>query len=70
MKRVKRRVQTPSKRTYEQPAWLPIDIRLIPDIFAFSHVKGLARLFLQIEIISSVCVVVGTLAMVVLKILQ
>ncbi|KKT38618.1 MAG: hypothetical protein UW22_C0009G0024 [Candidatus Gottesmanbacteria bacterium GW2011_GWB1_44_11c] len=47
---------------------LPIDIRLIPDIFSFSHVKGIARVFLMMEVILSTLVVVGTVILVILKI--
>jgi hypothetical protein len=42
---------------------LPFDTRLIPDVFSFSHVKGVARIFLTIEIILSSLVVFGTLVL-------
>jgi hypothetical protein len=44
-------------------SWLPFDSRLLPPIFAFGHVKGAARLFLEIEIVLSVFVVIGTCAL-------
>lgn len=40
--------------------WLPIDSRLLPDIFSFSHVHGIARVFLELEIILATAVVLGT----------
>jgi len=52
----------------KQPHWLPIDIRLIPDIWSFGHVKGVARAFLELELTFSCLVVFGTLYLVVSKI--
>ncbi len=46
--------------------WLPIDSRIFPSIFSFGHVKGIAKLFLQIEMMLSVGVVLGTLVIVIL----
>ncbi|HUD19451.1 MAG TPA: hypothetical protein VMR81_03345 [Patescibacteria group bacterium] len=59
------------KRAYQQAsseaiAWLPIDSRLFP-FFSFTHVRGVARVFLILEMILSVGVVVGTLALVILR---
>lgn len=51
-------------------SWLPVDSRLVLPLVEFGHVKGLARWFLQIEIILSVLVVVGVLALFVLKFLS
>ncbi|MFH0749320.1 MAG: hypothetical protein V1917_00200 [Candidatus Gottesmanbacteria bacterium] len=45
---------------------LPIDERLIPDVFSFSHVKGVARMFLIAEILLSTLVVIGTLILILL----
>ena len=57
-----------SVRKFGKPIpWLPIDSRLIPNIFAFGHVKGIARIFLVIEIVSSVLVVIGTFCVVAIK---
>ena len=47
--------------------WLPIDSRLLPSILHFGHVKGLARVFLEIEIVLSLLVVIGTLVVVALR---
>ncbi len=46
---------------------LPIDARLIPDIISFSHVKGLARVFLMTEMLLAVLVVLGTLLLTLMK---
>ncbi|MEK7544160.1 MAG: hypothetical protein AAB557_04780 [Patescibacteria group bacterium] len=48
--------------------WLPIDSRLIPPLFAFGHVRGIARGFLLIEILLSLLVVMGTLIIILLRI--
>lgn len=47
--------------------WLPIDSRLIPDIFAFGHVKGVARIFLIVEMTAATLVVIGTFIIVALR---
>ena len=47
--------------------WLPVDDRLIPHIFSFGSVKGIARVFLQVEIILSVGVVFGALILFILQ---
>jgi hypothetical protein len=49
-------------------SWLPVDSRLVYPLFSFGRVRGIARVFLTIEMTLAVCVVVGTLAMVVLRI--
>jgi hypothetical protein len=43
--------------------WLPFDSRLIPSIFAFGHVTGIARIFLTIEMLLATSVVLGTLTL-------
>ncbi len=43
-------------------SWLPVDNRLFPFI-SFGHVKGIARLFLEIEIICALLVVAGTIVL-------
>ena len=48
-------------------SWLPIDDRVIPHIFSFGRVKGIARIFLQVEMILSVIVVLGSLVLFVLQ---
>lgn len=66
MRAVKRRSRM-KKRAVKNTDWLPIDRRLIPDIWSFKHVHGLARVFLEIEMILAVLIVVGTGALVVIK---
>lgn len=49
------------KRSHQKAiSWLPIDSRILPSLLSFGHVTGLARVFLQIEIILSLLVVIGT----------
>lgn len=66
MKSAKRRTKIASK--IEQPVWLPIDIRLVPPTFQFSHAKGVARVFLILEMVLTTIVVVGTLLLVLIKV--
>ena len=47
--------------------WLPIDNRLIPHIFSFGRVKGIARVFLQVEMMLSIAVVFGSLVLFILQ---
>jgi len=54
------------KTPYRISSQLPIDDRLIPDVFSFSHVKGVARIFLITEITLSTLVVIGTVVLVIL----
>lgn len=59
------------RRKTEQPvSWLPVDSRLFLPILSFSHVKGLARLFLEIEIVLSLLVVIGTIAVLAIRMLR
>ncbi len=52
----------------EQPvSWLPVDSRLVLPLFSFGHVHGMAKIFLTIEMILAVAVVVGSLAMTLLR---
>lgn len=56
------------RRSAKEPVpWLPIDSRLIPHLFSFGHVKGIAKVFLQVEIVLSVGVVLGTLVIAFLR---
>ncbi len=56
------------RRKTEPPvSWLPVDSRLFLPILSFSHVKGLARVFLEIEIVLSLLVVIGTLTLLALR---
>jgi hypothetical protein len=65
-KKVRRR-KILRKKSTQPVAWLPIDSRFLPDIIRFGHVKGIARLFLIVEIFLAVLVVIGTLSLVFLK---
>jgi len=47
--------------------WLPIDSRLILPFLSFGHVRGFARLFLQIEMLLAILVVVGALIVAALR---
>jgi hypothetical protein len=54
---------------YERPIrWLPIDSRFITPVFKFGRVKGMARLFLEIEITLAIFIVGGTLLAAAIKI--
>ena len=50
-------------------SWLPVDNRLFPFI-SFGHVKGIARIFLEIEIVAALLVVAGTIVLTVLWMLR
>ncbi|MFH0749996.1 MAG: hypothetical protein V1917_03750 [Candidatus Gottesmanbacteria bacterium] len=44
-----------------QSTWLPfVDHSIFPYIFSFGRVKGIARLFLQLEMIFALLLVIGT----------
>lgn len=49
-------------------SWLPIDSRLIFPLFSFGHVRGIARIFLTVEMILAVSVVLGTFFVVFLRV--
>jgi hypothetical protein len=49
--------------------WLPIDSRLIPPLFQFSHLGTAAKIFVMVEMVLSGSVVVGTGILVVLHLL-
>lgn len=59
-RRIKRR------NTSTQPDWLPIDIRLLPPLFSFQKVTGIAKVFLIAEVILAVGVVLGTVLLLLL----
>ncbi len=48
-------------------SWLPIDSRLVLPLFSFGHVRGVAKIFLTIEMILAIGVVGGTFVLVVLR---
>ncbi len=56
------------KHSVSPAQWLPIDSRIIPPLFSFGHVRGVARFFLLIEILLSLLVVMGTLILMALRI--
>lgn len=41
-------------------SWLPVDSRLFLPLFSFGHVKGVAKVFLVIEMVLAAGVVTGT----------
>lgn len=51
-------------------SWLPIDSRLVTPFLSFGHVTGIARVFLQVEIILSLLVVIGVFVMVLVKLVS
>lgn len=59
-----------SSRRSGSASWLPVDDRLIPHIFSFGRVKGIARIFLQVEMILSITVVFGALVLFVLELVR
>jgi len=56
------------KPSHRQFSSFPVDSRLIPDIFSFGHVKGIAKIFLTIELTLSALIVIGSLLLVIIKI--
>ena len=63
-----KRRRSAKKTSTEKPIiWLPIDSRLVHPLFRFGRVSGIARVFLQVEIILSVLVVIGTIGVAFLK---
>lgn len=65
MKRKKKLVKQDPNLT-----WLPIDSRLIPPLFRFSNIRGLAKVFVILEMILSSLVVLGTFILVGIYLLQ
>ncbi|MCX6793681.1 MAG: hypothetical protein NTY06_01100 [Candidatus Gottesmanbacteria bacterium] len=50
-------------------AWMPVDSRLFGSFLSFGHVRGVARIFLEVEMVLAVLIVLGTLIVLVLKLL-
>jgi len=48
---------------------MPVDSRLVGSFLSFGRVRGAARIFLEIEMILAVLIVLGTLTVVLLKLL-
>lgn len=46
---------------HEPIHWLPIDSRLFSPLFSFGRVRGVAKIFLAIEMLLAALVVIGTL---------
>ena len=57
------------KKLYNYSPQLPIDERIIPDVFSFSHVHGVARVFLITEMVLSTLVVIGTVTLVIINVI-
>ena len=49
--------------------WLPVDSRLFGSFLAFGHVRGIARIFLTVEMVLAVLIVLGTLSVTLLTVL-
>lgn len=47
------------RRTQKPVSWLPVDSRLFGSFLSFGHVHGIARIFLEMEIILSTIIVLG-----------
>lgn len=58
------------KRADSPISWLPVDSRLFSPFLSFGHVKGLARFFLEIEIVLAVLIVLGTVLYLILYFLS
>lgn len=53
-----------SDKQQERPlSWLPIDSRLMHSLISFGTVRGIAKVFLAIEMLLAVFVVLGTFAL-------
>jgi len=57
-----------SHQSLQPIAWLPVDSRLFPFI-GFSHVKGVARIFLVVEMSLSVFMVFASFVLVVYRVM-
>ena len=62
----KRRSQKRRTSHHIQHEWLPVDTRIFPDIISFRCVKGPLRVFLQIEMVLSLLIVIGTCGIVII----
>ncbi|MFC1626733.1 hypothetical protein ACFL1P_00850 [Patescibacteria group bacterium] len=64
----KKKHRESSSHYYEKSIpWLPIDSRLIPDVFSFERVGGISKVFLIIELLLSVLVVIGTIILLIFQ---
>lgn len=62
----KKNIHIQKKKVTSQTAWLPIDESLTRDLFTLTHVKGIAKVFLLIEMILAVLIVFCTLFLTIL----
>lgn len=68
MKRLMRK-QNKKIRKKSDAFIFPFDTSLLPNIISFGHVKGIARIFLQVEIIMAIIIVIGTCTLVLIHLL-
>jgi len=53
-------------RRVEKPIqWMPVDSRLVGPFLSFGRVRGIARIFLTVEMTLAVFIVLGTLTIVI-----
>lgn len=56
-----------ARKHHEEPvSWLPVDSRLFSPLFSFSHVHGVGKIFIAMEMVLAVGVVVGAAFLVML----
>ncbi len=51
----------------EPVGWFPVDSRIFAPFLSFSHVRGVARLFLIVEMALAVMMVIGSMTLTVLS---
>ena len=55
------------QRRHDEPvSWLPVDSRLFSPLFSFSHVHGVGKIFIAMEMVLAVGVVFGAAILVVI----
>jgi hypothetical protein len=67
MRKISRKRKITHKSADKPIPWLPVDSRFFPDIIRFGHIKGIAKVFLVIEMIFAVLVVTGTFILALLR---
>lgn len=56
-----------ARKHYEEPvSWLPVDSRLFSPLFSFSHVHGVGKIFIAMEMVLAVGVLIGAAFLVIL----
>jgi hypothetical protein len=58
------------RKTDKPIAWLPIDSRIFFPFFAPTHIHGIARVFLIVEMTLSVLMVVASIILVFIRVLS